>query len=614
MQTTVGQLLVNHELPSEFRDYTRVLDQGGMRELASRVAAEKPEAYRDIMHRLYKVGARVSHTQGGSFKPSDLLPDPATNKRLKALRSRVAALINDDSLDDDQRVAAIQNTVLGEIEPVEASLYDEGIRGGNTLALQVHSGSRGKKSDMRAITAGEFMVADHKNRVIPIPILHGYSHGLTPTEQFASSFGTRKGQAATKLLVADSGFFSKKLQQAAHRQVVTTKDCGSTGGIPVDAQDADNLGAVLARDANGIPTGTVITAEVMRKLGDDKILVRSPLTCQAPQGICARCAGVRETGGFPDIGDNLGMVAAQSIGEPVSQGSLDSKHSGGRAGKDTRADRLTGLPLLSQFIDLPSEFRDAATLSTLDGNVDSVEDSPQGGKIITVDGEPHYVKPGFEASVRPGQQVRRGQRLSDGWINPAETLQSKGLGAARAQLVSTFRDALKANGVKTNRRNLEIVTRGLLNHVRVTDVDGTPGLPGDIMEYADVARDYKPRYGFRELPVRRSVGMYLETPALYHTIGTRVTEDIADELENFGVKTVVAHPDAPVFEPVAVRAMETSMRSPDWQVRLGGSYLQKGLLEAAHRGRSSDLSNTSFVPPLLKAVDFGTELRQKGKY
>jgi hypothetical protein len=80
------------------------------------------------------------------------------------------------------------------------------------------------------------------------------------------------------------------------------------------------------------------------------------------------------------------------------------------------------------------------------------------------------------------------------------------------------------------------------------------------------------------------------------------------------VKTVVAHPDAPVFEPVAVRAMETSMRSPDWQVRLGGSYLQKGLLEAAHRGRSSDLSTTSYVPPLLKAVDFGKELRTTGKY
>ena len=614
MRTTVGQLIVNQALPSQYRDYARVLDKKGMQELADRLARDDPQQYKDVMHKLYKVGARVSHTLGGSFKPSDLLPDPVTRKRLDRLRARVRDLINDDSLDDDQRSAAIQNVVMKEIEPVENSLYDEGLKSNNALVLQIHSGSRGKKADIRAITSGEFLVADHKNRVIPLPILHGYAAGLSPAEQFAASYGTRRGQADTKLLVADAGFFAKKLQQAAHRQVVTTKDCGSAGGIPVDAQDSDNLGAVLARDTDGFPAGTVITAEVMRKLGDHKILVRSPLTCQASQGICAHCAGVRETGGFPAIGDNVGMVAAHAIGEPTSQGSLSSKHSGGRAGKDTRADRLTGLPLLSQFIDLPSEFRDAATLSTLDGNVDSVEDSPQGGKIITVDGEPHYVSPGFEVRVKPGQQVRRGQQLSEGWINPAETLQMKGLGASRVQLVNTYRDAFRANGIAANRRNLEVIARGLLNHVRVTDVDGTPGLPGDIAEYADVARDYRPRYGFRELPVRRSVGMYLETPALYHTIGTRVTEDIADELENFGVKTVVAHPDAPVFEPVAVRAMETSMRSPDWQVRLGGSYLQKGLLEAAHRGRSSDLSNTSFVPPLLKAVDFGTELRQKGKY
>ena len=108
--------------------------------------------------------------------------------------------------------------------------------------------------------------------------------------------------------------------------------------------------------------------------------------------------------------------------------------------------------------------------------------------------------------------------------------------------------------------------------------------------------------------------MYLEKPALYHTIGTKVTKDIADELDEFGVKDVVAHDDPPPFEPVAVRAMETSMRSPDWQVRFGGSYLQKGLLEAAQRGRDSDAHGTSFVPPLMKAVDFGKDLRTKGVY
>ena len=407
---------------------------------------------------------------------------------------------------------------------------------------------------------------------------------------------------------------SKKIMQASHRQVVTEPDCRTEAGIPVDAQDPDNAGAVLARSAGGVPAGTIIDAEVMRKLGDAKILVRSPMTCNAINGVCAHCAGIRERGTFPEVGDNIGITAAQAIGEKVSQGTLGSKHGGGRATKDTNAERLGGLPLLTQFIDLPSEFRDAATLSQLDGEVDRIEDAPQGGKIVTIDGEDHYVPAGFGVQVKVGQAVQRGQQLSEGWINPVETTQMKGLGAARLQLVQSYRDALKANGVQANRRNLEVIARGLLNHVRVTDLDGTEGLPGDVTEYGDLSRAYRPRYGFRQVSARKSVGMYLEKPALYHTIGTKVTKDIADELEEFGVKDVVAHDDPPPFEPVAVRAMETSMRSPDWQVRFGGSYLQKGLLEAAQRGRDSDAHGTSFVPPLMKAVDFGKDLRTKGVY
>ena len=1007
MRTTVGQLMINDVLPDKYRDYGRTLDRKGMKDLALRISQDDPDAYREVMYKLHRIGGDVAHATGGSFRPSDMRPDPITRKQLESVRARVRDLVNDDTLDDDQRAEAIQNVVLGSIDPIEKSLYDEGLKNGNVLALQVHSGSRGKKADIRAIAAGEFMVADHKNRVIPMPILRGYSEGLSPAEQWAASYGTRKGQAATKLLVADAGYFcleentlvrmadmsvrkiselfegdmvagaddsgrrvsvrvsgvcdagvkpvwrwtfrrgssrsevvavdateehevyaharrgrgsivpsmyplkrmrntysllpvgpalvplpavewrafllgallgdggltgnntmfscadaalasymsaylgergyvfdqvrrskgplyeyvireqgasalirgpggrvvggahrdplrqwlddlgvlgkranekcvpgvvftwpegdvvefvsglletdgsvrtvngcpevrfavtsrelaeglmrllevklgvyatgihvvdnvgkvrvrtdyagkvrklkhnypaygfsvsngesvrrlvsvvpargcklgklralvdaqvrsgrvapfsygyigrefignshtfdievdhpahrfvlangmvvgnSKKIMQAAHRQVVTEPDCKTEAGIPVDAQDPDNAGAVLARSAGGVPAGTVIDAEVMRKLGDQKILVRSPMTCSAENGVCAHCAGIRERGTFPDIGDNIGIMAAQAVGEKVSQGSLSSKHGGGRATKETSAERLGGLPLLTQFIDLPSEFRDAATLAQMDGEVESVDDAPQGGKNIVIDGEVHYVKPGFNVMVKPGQQVQRGQQLSEGWINPVETTQMKGLGAARLQLVQSYRDALKANGVQANRRNLEVIARGLLNHVRITDLDGTEGLPGDVTEYGALSRTYRPRYGFRQVPARKSVGMYLEKPALYHTIGTKVTKDIADELEEFGVKDVVAHEDPPPFEPTAVRAMETSMRSPDWQVRFGGSYLQKGLLEAAQRGRDSELHSTSFVPPLMKAVDFGKDLRTKGVY
>jgi hypothetical protein len=614
VRTTVGQLLVNDALPERYRDFSRVLDRKGLTALAARIAAEDPGSYRETMYRLQRTGGLVSHAAGASFHPRDLLQGPAASRRIAELRARVAALVNDDTLDDDQRAEAVRKLVVDNIEPVEDSIYEEGLRANSGLARQIRSGAKGGKADLRALVAGEMVVADHKNRVIPIPIMHGYAEGLDPAEFFAASYGTRKGQAETKLLVADAGFYGKKLLQAAHRQVVTERDCRTDGGIPVPASDPDNVGALLARDYGRFKAGTPVDANVARELGDSRIVVRSPVTCRASRGLCAACAGIRERGTLPDIGDPVGTTAALSISERVSQGGLSSKHGGGRASRETRADRLSGFPLIAQFIDMPGSFRDAAALAQVDGDVDSVSPAPQGGSYVTVGGQSHHVPAGFEVRVKPGQRVAVGQALSEGWVNPAEMTALRGIGAGRMAFLSSYRDALKAAGVRANRRNLEVVARGLLNHVEVTEPDGTDGLPGDVLEYGELESTYRPRYGFRVVPAGKAAGMYLEKPALYHTIGTRVTKDIADELEEQGVADVTVHADPPPFSPRAVRAMETSMRSPDWQVRLGGSYLRKGLLEAAQRGRSSAEHGTSFVPALMKAVDFGKDLKTKGVY
>ena len=300
IQTTIGQLLVNDALPPKYRDYSRVFDKKAAAQLLARVAKEDPDKYKDVVEELYRKGALAAHVTGGSFSISDLQPPPITRMKMQAFKERIRALINDRTLSPQQVEEKLKEVVPAAIPQFEDELFEEAKRNKNQLALQVLSGSRGSKADLRAMLIGSFSVADHKNRVVPLPILRGYAQGLTPEEYWAASYGSRKGLAATKLSVATAGFISKQLQQAAHRLVVTEDDCGTDAGIDVDPTDKDSVGALLARDVGQFTAGTPVSAEVMRA-ATGPILVRSPITCRARKGVCAKCAGIRERGTLPEI-------------------------------------------------------------------------------------------------------------------------------------------------------------------------------------------------------------------------------------------------------------------------------------------------------------------------
>lgn len=414
---------------------------------------------------------------------------------------------------------------------------------------------------------------------------------------------------ANGLIVANStpkgGFLAKQLMLAAHRLVVTEDDCGTANGIPAAGNDPDNEGAVLARPAGGYPAGTVIDTKVMKKLrGLKQIYVRSPITCQAKGGICAKCAGIREKGKFPEIGDNIGIAAAQAIAEPVSQSALSSKHSGGIAGAGPTA---AGFDAINQLVQVPKTYTGGAVISTLDGIVEAIEPAPQGGQYVTVNGVKHHVATGFKLKVKKGDKVEAGDVLSEGLPNPAEFVRYKGIGAGRWQFVNVMRDTLKNSKISANRRNIELLARGLINHARITSQNGPQyTLPNDIVEYDTLVRGYEPRPGTKNLAPKRAVGKYLEEPILQYSIGTRITPRIADALTKHGYKTVKAHTDEPPFVPEMVRAMETLGYSGDWMVRLGGFHLKKNLLESVHRGRGSTERGLSYIPALAKGVGFGT--------
>ena len=612
--TTVGRLLLDDALPEDLRDPQRTWDKASVKSLLERVLNETPERYPEVVKKLEALGAEAAtiHGRQASLSLESLRAPPKVREMREAIRSKVQQVLETET-DPKLRRLKILKAVAEGVEPVTKAVYEEGVATKNPFALQVMSGSRGNKDQYRTLLAGDMLVTDHKDDPVPLPLLRSYSEGLSPAEMFAAGFGARRGAFLLKMATPQAGYLAKQLALAAHRLVVTEKDCGTTDGVPVPASDADNEGAVLARPAGGLSAGTVLDPKTLKRLGDARIVVRSPMTCRAAGGICSRCAGVREKGGFPSVGENIGVAAAQAVTEPLSQGVISSKHAGGAASGGGKG-QSGGLKLIQQLTSVPKTFADGAAIAALDGRVDAVRDAPQGGKYVLVSGQEHYVPPGIEVTVQPGQEVEAGDQLSEGVPNPAEIVRHVGLGEGRRRYLDILRGAFKGSGVPAHRRNLELLARGLVNHVRVTDLDGPDGtVPDDVIEYDSAVRDWRPRSGFRPVRPGDGLGKYLERPVLHYSIGTRVTKRMARELGEFGIDKIDVHDDPPPFVPEMVRSMETLAHSDDVLIRGGGLYgVERTFLDSVRRGARSDTHGTSYIPALAQGVEFGKPPDGKG--
>ena len=274
---------------------------------------------------------------------------------------------------------------------------------------------------------------------------------------------------------------SKQLANATSRLLVTDETPLEGTGLPVDTDDPDNEGAVLARSYEGFPAGTVLTPSILRALKKnfDEILVHSPISAGG-SGVPQLAAGVRERGVMSPLGDNIGIAAAQATSEPISQSQLSAKHAAGVVGA-AKETSVSGFQAINQLVQIPKSFQSAAAISRLDGRVSLIEDAPQGGKYVWVGDDKHYVYPDFELEVKVGDSVESGDALSEGIPNPSEVVKYKGIGEGRRYFLNRFRKTLQDNGIGINRRNLELLSRGIINHVRVVEPDGVEGgLPDDI--------------------------------------------------------------------------------------------------------------------------------------
>ena len=599
--TTPGKYLLSEILPEDIQ-VEGPIEKKTVNTLFSELASKYPDKYIDILDRLnrHAVEAATEYGDTTSFSLDDLSPPPKLQEYRKRLKERVDNITQSRILTPEQKNDKVVELMRSVVDDVRKKTMEEGSAVDNRLVFTGTHGFRGNPVQITQMLFGDLLMADHKGRPVPLPGLHGYGEGVTPSEYWAGSYGARSGFADVQLKTQDAGFLTKKLAVLPNQIKITGEDCGAQGvGIPMDKDDPDILGHVTAVADAGFPKNHPINKNDLQKMdGEGDILVRSVLTCQQPTGVCQKCSGLRESGEFPAIGDYIGVEYARIAGEPITQGALGQKHVGGLV--ESKGDLAEDFSALQRLFGVPHHFAGAAILTPVEGKVDRVVEAPQGGKYVLIGTEQIHVPEDRATKIKKGDVLEKGDVLSEGIVNPAEIIKYKGIGAGRVYFLKQLQDMLHKNNAHTHIKNLEPIAREFFNRVRITDQDAFEDYDyGDLIPYTEIQRTYKPRKGATLNNVQSSKGKYLERPILEYSIGTEVTPSIIKRLKSKGVDDIIVHDKPPSFSPEVVRLDDIVSTDPDFKVRMGGWGTKKSFLEAARRGAVSKKDSPSYIPFLM---------------
>lgn len=610
---------VTQILPEDLRRDTYDLGKTGLATLMADVASKHPDRFPEIVQKLGDLGRRAAWLQGYTTSGDDTKQVIDTRKYYAQMDAELDDLRKqklDPAEFDDQRA----DIFVRYSDIIEKKTMAAALKNRNAFALAVASGARGNASHVKAILSTPGVFQDSKGRTIPLFVRNSFGDGVRPAETLAGTYGARTSVVSTKKATAKGGDLLKIMTQSTLNYNIAEKDCGVKNGISMLPTDASLSGRVLGRPAGDIPAGTIIDRQLLSRLQRQgkPVVVRSAMTCRARHGLCASCVGLQADGSFPNVGDSVGVTAAQAIGEPIVQGALNVKHTGGMArGQKSFA----GLNYITQFLQVPEEFQDRATVAEVEGTVDKIEDAPQGGTYITVGDERHFALPDFAPTVKVGQRVELGEPLSEGLINPADVVRLRGLGEGRKYYATRLAQMLSDSGQTPDARNVEILSRAALDSYLIEDPDeDDPWMPDDLVREADLLEHYKPDRDSADMPLGKAGGKYLQSPVLHFTVGTKLTPSMINEMRDSGVERIPVSPNAPRFRPEMKRLRVAAHDSDDWLASLGTSYLSGQMRTSLERGDETNIAeNYHYGPRLAFGADagkggFGENIEQTGKF
>ncbi|PFM75096.1 DNA-directed RNA polymerase subunit beta' [Bacillus sp. AFS077874] len=456
-----------------------------------------------MLDRMKDLGFRHSTKAGITVGVSDIIVLPekqliiaeAQEKVDKVLKQFRRGLITEDERYD--RVIAIWSDAKDVIQgKLMASLNKR-----NPIFMMSDSGARGNASNFTQLAGMRGLMANPAGRIIELPIKSSFREGLTVLEYFISTHGARKGLADTALKTADSGYLTRRLVDVAQDVIVRQDDCGTDRGLHVKAIKEGNeiieglydrlVGRHLRSTIRHPETGVLlaqendlITEDLAREIidaGIEEVNIRSAFTCNTNHGVCKKCYGRNlATGAEVEVGEAVGIIAAQSIGEPGTQLTMRTFHTGGVAGDDI----TQGLPRIQELFEARNP-KGQAVISEIDGIISISTDAKDKQEIIvqgSVESRNYPVPYGARLKVQEGEAIERGQVMTEGSIDPKELLKVKGTNAVQEYLLREVQKVYRMQGVEIGDKHVEVMVRQMLKKVRVMDAGETTLLPGTLLE------------------------------------------------------------------------------------------------------------------------------------
>ena len=616
---TFGQYLVESKLPSGM-EVDQPLDKKNLEAMLKEVARNYESQYSQIVSDLKRLGDKLSTLDGISYGINEI--EVPNREKRNAIIQKYKPVIEDNSKSIEERLPAMMD-FQKEFQQMERdpSLQDD-------ASELIRSSMGGKANQQMKLRIGPGLVGNHRGEIVPEVLGKSYAEGQDVLGTWLGAAEARTKLAEGQVQTSAPGELNKVISNVMNRSVVSQEDCETQRGIELATRDSNIIGRYFARNTGNYRRNTKVTNDTQQDLlnrGIDRVLVRSPQTCQSKdQTVCRKCMGSRpSTGKDYEIGDNAGMISAGALSEPMTQMTLSAKHGTSLAEEKKDLEGEKGFRKTVELSDSPRR----QIICEVYGEVAFIWRASQGGFNLIIretqrvperfikraKPDPqrkrhwiYYINPQLELAedIQEGTQVYPGMELTDGFPNIEDVARLRGLGAARSTAAENMHSVYKNTGVDLDRKHFELLSRNAHPYVKIEKApENFPFKRGEMIElnqFENLAKNYRAQ----NVNPDDSLGMTLAEGVADLTPGTKLYEPEVNRLKRSGVNQIRATNDFEV-SPATFPMTRVVNNSDDWIANLNHRFLKDQIKQAGALGKKSKIHGHSPMSAYAYGVEFG---------